>query len=76
MSDGSLAFDVTYPVTGGAGTDVVFGAAATDRAAVANTGATGYVNSAFSASTRATGEISFSAGATLNLNTATTIAFE
>jgi flagellin len=76
LSDGTKAFTATYPTTGGDANDLVLGSLAVDQAALANTSVSGYINSAFSAGTRATGEISMAAGATLNSNTSTTIAFD
>jgi flagellin len=75
LSDGTTAFAATYPTTGGAATDRVFGAVAGDTAAIANTSVSGYMNSSFSAATRAKGTLTLAAGGTLNLNTAGTFAF-
>ncbi|MCL4193325.1 MAG: hypothetical protein KJZ87_16435 [Thermoguttaceae bacterium] len=51
-----------------AGTGAVYGSYALDSLAVANTGSTGYMNSAFSAATNATAMLDLAASASLSLN--------
>lgn len=62
LINGAKAFTTSFH-TGSVGGDLVFGQLATDTAALANTSVTGYLNSAFSASTRAKATITLAAGA-------------